>query len=117
MMSISGLGLGFRMRLGKRRKRCKYRGFRAVTDISVLRPAYAAVSHACLEAGAADAHDARPGGGQGCALGDPGGEHRQHQRLAGGGGKGVLLWELPCLCLLLLVALPAPGRSPLEYFL
>ena len=47
-------------------------------------------------------------------LGDPGGEHRQHQRLAGGGGRG-LLRELPCLCLLLLGALPAPGHSLLEY--
>ena len=37
--------------LGKRKKRCKYHGFRAVMDISVLRPAYA------LEAGAADAHE------------------------------------------------------------
>ena len=32
-----------------------------------MRPAYAPISHACLEAGAADAHDARPGGGPGCA--------------------------------------------------
>ena len=62
---VSGFGCG--CELGKRINRCKYRGFRAVTDISVLRPAYAPISHACLEAGAADAHDARPGGGQGCA--------------------------------------------------
>ena len=82
-MSISGLGLGFRMRLRAwktHRNRCKYRGFRAVTDISVLRPAYAPISHACLEAGAADAHDARPGGGARVRIieasflfGDPGG--------------------------------------------
>ena len=45
----------------------KYRGFRAVTDVSVLRPACAPISHACLEAGAAYAHDAPPGGVQGCA--------------------------------------------------
>ena len=48
------------------------------------------ISHAWLEAGAADAHDARPGGGPGCAssasflFGDPGGEHQEHQWLRKG---------------------------------
>ena len=44
-----------------------------------MRPAYAPISHACLEAGARGAHQ------RGFVLfGDPGGEHRQHERVLGG---------------------------------
>ena len=87
----------------------------------MLRPAYAPISHACLEAGAADAHDARPGGGQGCAssrlrfsLGIRGASIGSISSSWGEGGRGFALGAAMPLPATPVGALPAPGRSPLE---